>query len=441
MGLRDGHREIEESRVHLWSASMVAVLLVAASLLLVQLSAGPPAARADGQGSPDACLDDPGSVAGSVTPTGPDLNVVVHEVAAGNIVTGVCIKSGDQTFGGNQHSTVMANGNYDFDGNLVDGSDPNLCYTVAGVGTQRVTVARKTTIISGPVSSDCQEIGHIDVVFEEEEEGTLEIFKACQIIGPDGKVLDPPPPEGNFPLDVLDEELIDQGASVARTANLEISCGETKAVSVPPGLYSVVESEPYDPDFFVLGNFCIEIRVEAGETSECQITNEKRQPGTLIVKKDCLAFDPATQTIEPITGEGNFSLRVTSAPAAPGRTFNLACGESTTLPVGIPGTLFVFEEEDPDDQFNELGSFSFCLDFEGNFVPADGIPGASVEVRADRTSECTIVNEKLRSVTPPQTGDAGLDRGGGGLSLVWLVSLLPLAAAGAYVLNCRLRTR
>lgn len=100
--------------------------------------------RADGNGSPDQCLDTAVNVVGSVIGTA---SLVTYDVGSGYVVDGVCIKSGEKMFNGNQHSAVLGNGTYETD-----------CYTVSGVGTQQVTV---TKIGSGP---NCQDISHIDVV-------------------------------------------------------------------------------------------------------------------------------------------------------------------------------------------------------------------------------------------------------------------------------------
>jgi hypothetical protein len=94
---------------------------------------------------------DAGNVLGSQA--GTDDEVVV-DVGAGNVADGVCIKSGDGTFGGVTHSGVLDNGVYD-----------NGCYKVEGVGTQEVTVTRLID------SNVCKGISHIDVLFSEEDNG------------------------------------------------------------------------------------------------------------------------------------------------------------------------------------------------------------------------------------------------------------------------------
>ncbi len=58
---------------------------------------------------------------------------VTFTAAAGEVVTAVCIKSGNDAFGPDKkHSDLIT-----ADGTVGDG-----CYTVAGIGTQTVTVTR-----------------------------------------------------------------------------------------------------------------------------------------------------------------------------------------------------------------------------------------------------------------------------------------------------------
>lgn len=141
-----------------------AMAATGALLLLFQVLApatlGGGKVYADGSGSPDACLDTTANVHGSVEGTD---DLVTKDVGAGNVVTGVCIKSGDNMFGEDKHSQVLNNGTYE-----------NGCFKVEGVGTQTATVTR---LGSGP---ECQGISHIDVVYEkqeEEEKGSLKVSK------------------------------------------------------------------------------------------------------------------------------------------------------------------------------------------------------------------------------------------------------------------------
>ncbi len=75
--------------------------------------------------------------------------VSTFEADDGDIVTGVCIKSGDNTFPGDkQHSELITkNGTFGI----------NDCFVVSGIGTSTVTVT------SNPQASDCKAVSHIDV--------------------------------------------------------------------------------------------------------------------------------------------------------------------------------------------------------------------------------------------------------------------------------------
>src|SRR5690606_16771175 len=125
-------------------------------------------------------------------------DLVEHDAGSGNIVSGVCIKSGSNSFGDKQHSEVLDNGKYE------DG-----CYEVSGVGTQIVTVER---LGSGP---DCKEISHIDVVITEDEPGTGSIsgYKWNDIDG-DGNVdSEPKLPGWTIFIDENDNQVLDDKES------------------------------------------------------------------------------------------------------------------------------------------------------------------------------------------------------------------------------------
>lgn len=121
--------------------TVLALLLILAVVAVAVI----PTVSADGSGSPVACKSKTQGVLGSQEGT---KDVVTVDVGAGNIATGVCIKSGSNMFDGNKHSAVLGNGTYE-----------NECYKVEGVGTQSVSVTR---IGKG---KHCQGISHIDVVF------------------------------------------------------------------------------------------------------------------------------------------------------------------------------------------------------------------------------------------------------------------------------------
>lgn len=144
----------------------LAIPLVLAALAAVVVATSA-VSYADGQGSPAQCLGKEGSVLGSQEGTDDEVTVKAPD---GKVVTGVCIKSGENMFGGNQHSGVLGNGTFE-----------NNCYRVVGVGTQEVTVTR---IGSG---SNCQEISHIDVVVgqpdEDEEEPNTPRDEDGEVLG------------------------------------------------------------------------------------------------------------------------------------------------------------------------------------------------------------------------------------------------------------------
>ncbi|MCR4306136.1 MAG: hypothetical protein NUV73_03575 [Candidatus Daviesbacteria bacterium] len=96
---------------------------------------------ADGENSPVECTNAEGSAQGND-------NILSVTAPAGEIVDGVCIKSGSNMFGETGHSGVLGNGTFE------DG-----CYSISGVGTATATVTR---VGSG---SDCQELSHIDGIF------------------------------------------------------------------------------------------------------------------------------------------------------------------------------------------------------------------------------------------------------------------------------------
>jgi hypothetical protein len=129
-------------------------LIVALAFVLLQMPfymIAPQKVLADGSGSPAACESAP---AGSVEGT-PSL--ITYTAPAGNVTTGVCIKSGNNMWGADKHSGVLGNGNYT--GNPTVAGAVTNCYSVSGVGTQTVTVTRNAD------SDACQGLSHIDVLY------------------------------------------------------------------------------------------------------------------------------------------------------------------------------------------------------------------------------------------------------------------------------------
>lgn len=127
------------------TAKSVLTIVAILSLLVSLFAVVAEPVRADGDDSPEACetainvdSGDPGQSGDSVSYTAP----------AGEVVTAVCIKSGDDAFGSdNKHSDLIT----------ADGTVGGGCYTVAGLGTATVTVTSED-------SSACKGISHVDVV-------------------------------------------------------------------------------------------------------------------------------------------------------------------------------------------------------------------------------------------------------------------------------------
>jgi hypothetical protein len=117
---------------------LLAVFTTAFSLVLFsnQNLRNSPALAHGGQNA--ECKDVPDVESGSGS-------LKTYTAPSGQVVTGVCIKSGTNMFS-DSHSGVLGNGNYE-----------NNCFVVSGIGTQTVTV---TKIGSG---NNCQDISHIDV--------------------------------------------------------------------------------------------------------------------------------------------------------------------------------------------------------------------------------------------------------------------------------------
>jgi hypothetical protein len=118
-------------------------ILAALGLIFSMFAIATPA-FADGDDSPEACKTSINVDAGD---SGQSADEVSFTADAGEVVTAVCIKSGNNAFGDKKHSDLLT-----ADGTYGDG-----CYTVAGIGTDTVTVTRTD-------SSDCKGISHVDVV-------------------------------------------------------------------------------------------------------------------------------------------------------------------------------------------------------------------------------------------------------------------------------------
>jgi len=79
-------------------------------------------------------------------PTNEDGGPTMIDVGAGSTITGVCVKSGSESIGDNQHSELIT-----MDGTIA------YCYVVSGIGTSKVTITEK---------KDCKEISHVDYFVE-----------------------------------------------------------------------------------------------------------------------------------------------------------------------------------------------------------------------------------------------------------------------------------
>ncbi len=100
---------------------------------------------ADGDDSPAACDT---AINVDAEDAGQSEDEVSYEAASGEIVTGLCIKSGNDAFGpDNKHSDLIT----------ADGTVGFGCYTVTGIGTDSVSVTKLD-------SDNCHGISHIDVV-------------------------------------------------------------------------------------------------------------------------------------------------------------------------------------------------------------------------------------------------------------------------------------
>ena len=107
-------------------------------------------AFADGKDSPAECLG------GLMDETGGSTTI---DVGVGNMITGICIKSGNDTFDDEdddeddddlKHSGLIIE-----DGIVGNGDDEDDCYMIVGMGTQTVTITETG-------EDDCKAISHVD---------------------------------------------------------------------------------------------------------------------------------------------------------------------------------------------------------------------------------------------------------------------------------------
>jgi hypothetical protein len=119
-----------------YSLFVALVVSVAALFVLQSVDAGSSAYAHGGQN--DECEDAIEVLSGTE-------DVRSYTATGGQVVTGVCIKSGSGMFG-DSHSESLGNGTYE-----------NGCYTVTGVNTSTVTVTRNFN------TNTCKGISHLDV--------------------------------------------------------------------------------------------------------------------------------------------------------------------------------------------------------------------------------------------------------------------------------------
>ena len=129
------------------AAIAVTVVVLAGATMMIASAA---AVQADGNDSPNDCLTTQSNVESGTLNSGDE---AVYTADADKVVDGVCIKSGDDAFEDKQHSVLITD----------NGVYGNGCYTVAGIGTQSVSVTRTQ-------SNDCKNISHIDVIVADKEE-------------------------------------------------------------------------------------------------------------------------------------------------------------------------------------------------------------------------------------------------------------------------------
>ncbi len=131
MEIREG-KNSRDTRV-LFSTIVIFSILLLGSVTTSQV------VFADGKDTPED-----GSCEGG--PTNEDGGPTMIDVGAGNIITGVCVKSGNKSMGDYQHSELIT-----MDTTIA------YCYVVTGIGTSKVTITEK---------EGCKAISHVDYFVE-----------------------------------------------------------------------------------------------------------------------------------------------------------------------------------------------------------------------------------------------------------------------------------
>jgi hypothetical protein len=301
-----------------WPAAALAVIVGVMAFVLVELGSGLRPALADGDGSPGICLDPTGNhgeggITGSVSGTA---DLITHSVAENAYVSGVCIKSGTNTFGGTGHSSPLGNGVYDKDGNLLPHGVPG-CYAVSGVSLRELTVARINP------SSECQGLSHVDVLWfvpdtppgkaPGDATGRLTVKKECRAVNPATGKLAPLTGEGAFKFELLNgEPPFTGGLSAARTfIQFNLACGKAETLTgLQPGTYTVLETTGQtnpaigSGKFVEKANSCVGIEVEPGKTAKCEIVNEKTSGTPASSATPAAGAASSTSVTPPSTGDG-----------------------------------------------------------------------------------------------------------------------------------------
>ena len=115
---------------------LLAILAAVSIVFSLAALLSPALVSADGNDSSDACT----AMAGNSGDNNAD--VVTIEADAGQVITALCIKSGENSFGDKQHSDVIsADGTY------------GGCFVVEGIGTDEVTVTAE---------EGCHIVSHVD---------------------------------------------------------------------------------------------------------------------------------------------------------------------------------------------------------------------------------------------------------------------------------------
>ena len=316
--------------------SKITIALMFAIMQIVPIGLSTQRVSADGSGSPESCMtEEKVDVENDAVATE---DLVTYDAGESNIVTGVCIKSGNNMFDGTSHSGVLGNGTYE-----------NNCYVVSGVNTRTVTVER---IGSGP---NCQGISHIDIMVEPAASPSATVELKKDFVNDSESTVD---------LYIKNTRYVDDGGDGSTTGPQNVTPGESVSLKETPGLNldSFTEFETTlrctNQDNEVLLHKSADSftgaqsrsgtisanKVHNGDVIACVFTNtapEMQVMGNLIVKKE-LVNAPEGVTIE------NFSYSVNGEASV---QFE-ADGSNTELVTA--GTYTVVEVEANGDGYSTM---------------------------------------------------------------------------------------